>query len=51
MKNFNIVIIGDSHGEDLRILNLNRKYFNDTKFYFIGLKPDETLDKEKFKTN
>ena len=37
VKNFNIVIIGDSHGQDLfNSLNLNRNFFNDIKFYYIG---------------
>ena len=37
VKNFNIVIIGDSHGKDLfNSLNLNRNFFNDIKFYYIG---------------
>ena len=37
IKNFNIVIVGDSHGSDLyNSLNLNRDSFSDVKFYFVG---------------
>jgi peptidoglycan/LPS O-acetylase OafA/YrhL len=37
VKDLNIVIIGDSHGGDLfNSLNLNRNFFNDIKFYYIG---------------
>ena len=37
VRDFNIVIIGDSHGEDLfNSLNLNRTFFKDIKFYYIG---------------
>jgi len=36
-KDFNIIIIGDSHGGDLfNALYLNRNLFNDTNFYFGG---------------
>jgi peptidoglycan/LPS O-acetylase OafA/YrhL len=36
-KEFNVIIIGDSHGENLFLaLNLNRNLFNDKKFYYIG---------------
>jgi hypothetical protein len=35
-EDFNIIIIGDSHGEDLfNSLNLNSDFFNDIKFYYI----------------
>ena len=45
VKNFNIVIIGDSHGEDLfNSLNLNRNFFNDIKFYYIGNLLSDRLD-------
>ena len=37
VKDFNILIIGDSHGLDLfNSLNLNKILFNNIKFYFIG---------------
>jgi len=36
-KEFNVIIIGDSHGENLFLaLNLNRNLFKDKKFYYIG---------------
>jgi len=36
IKDFNIIIMGDSHGEDLfNSLNLNFDLFNDIKFYYI----------------
>ena len=36
-KDFNIVIAGDSHGEDLfNALSLNRELFNSVNFFFIG---------------
>ena len=45
VKNFNIVIIGDSYGEDLfNSLNLNRNFFNDIKFYYIGNLLSDRLD-------
>jgi hypothetical protein len=35
-EDFNIIIIGDSHGEDLfNSLNLNSDFFKDIKFYYI----------------
>ncbi len=35
-KDFNIIIIGDSHGKDLfNSLNLNRGFFKDKNFYYI----------------
>jgi hypothetical protein len=54
IKDFNIVIIGDSHGEDLfNALNLNRNLFYDMKFYFMGdflsdKLDDNTSNNEKF---
>ena len=45
IKDFNIVIIGDSHGGDLfNALNLNRNLFYDMKFYFIGNFLSDKLD-------
>ena len=36
-KDFNIVIAGDSHGEDLfNALSLNRELFNSVNFFFVG---------------
>ena len=36
-KEFNVIIIGDSHGENLFLaLNLNRNLFKNKKFYYIG---------------
>jgi peptidoglycan/LPS O-acetylase OafA/YrhL len=52
-RDFNIVLIGDSHGQDLfNSLNLNRNFFNNIKFYYIGDlfydKFDDTSNNEKF---
>jgi len=52
-KDFNIIIIGDSHGGDLfNSLNLNRDLFGDIKFYYIkdilSNTLDHTSENEKF---
>ena len=53
VTDFNIIIMGDSHGGDLfNSLNLNRNFFNDIKFYYIGDllsdRLDDTSSNEKF---
>ena len=52
-EDFNIFVIGDSHGQDLyNSLNLNHFLFNNIKFYFIGDLlsdiPEDILNHEKF---
>jgi peptidoglycan/LPS O-acetylase OafA/YrhL len=45
LRDFNIVITGDSHGEDLfNSLNLNRNFFKDIKFYYIENLLSDKLD-------
>ncbi len=52
-KDFNIIIIGDSHGGDLfNSLSLNSDLFGDIKFYYVGdifsEIPNGSLKNEKF---
>jgi len=52
-RDFNIVLIGDSHGQDLfNSLNLSRNFFSNIKFYYIGDlfsdKFDDKSNNEKF---
>jgi len=53
IKDFNIIIMGDSHGEDLfNSLNLNFDLFNDIKFYYIDdLLGDISFDEVDDKSN
>ena len=53
IKDFNIIIMGDSHGEDLfNSLNLNFALFNDIKFYYIDdLLGDISFDEVDDKSN